>query len=118
MLNSLRYRLLTWFITFVLLIAGLMLPANLSYHNREKGIAQVSQDINALHIDFLKDTKSVNDFLTEEPANIDFFSKGQSPYLNYHLRANEKMQSDLQDIRDSRHAGSFGIGDRIDSLTT
>ncbi len=117
MLNSLRYRLLAWFIAFVLLIAGLMLPANLIYHSREKEIAQVSQNINALYIHFLKDTKSVNDFLTVEPANIDFFSKGQSPYLNFHLQASEKMLTDLQDIRESRPAGSLGIRDRMDSLS-
>ena len=118
MLNSLRYRLLAWFIAFVLLIAGLMLPANLIYHAREKGITRVSQDISSLHIDFLKDTKSVNDFLTEEPVNSDFFSKGQNPSLNYHLRANEKMSSDLQEIRQLKHTVSFGITGQIDSLAT
>ncbi len=118
MLNSLRYRLLAWFIAFVLLIAGLMLPANLIYHAREKGITRVSQDISSLHIDFLKDTKSVNDFLTEEPENSDFFSKGQNPSLTYHLRANEKMSSDLQEIRQLKHTASFGITDQIDSLAT
>jgi PAS domain S-box-containing protein len=117
MLNSLRYRLLAWFIAFVLLIAGLMLPANLTYRAREQGISRVSQDINALHIDFLKDTKSVNDFLTEEPANSDFFSKGQSPSLTYHLKTNEKMRADLQQIRQLKQTASFGITGRIDSLT-
>lgn len=116
MLNSLRYRLLAWFIVFMLLIAGLMIPADLFYHTREKGIAQVSQDIHHLYIDFLKDTKSVNDFLTIEPDNIEFFFKGQSPYLSSHMQANEQIQSGLQHIRQSKHATSYEITGRIDRL--
>lgn len=93
-----------------------MVPANLVYHAREKGITQVIQNINSLNIDFLKDTKSVNDFLTVEPDNIEFFSRGQSPYLTYHLQVSEKMQEDLQYIRKSNHTGSFGIIGQINSL--
>lgn len=116
MLNSLRYRLLAWFIIFVLLIAGLMVPANLVYHAREKGISRVSQEINSLYIDFLKDTKSVTDFLTVEPDNADFFSKGQSPYLNDHFQATRKMQDDLQQLQELRHTRSYEIAGRIERL--
>lgn len=117
MLNSLRYRLLAWFVAFVLLIAGLMIPANLVYHSREKGIARVSQNINSLYVDFLKDAKSVNNFLTSQPDDIDFFFKGQSPYLSYHLRISEKMQSDLKVIRESKQFPSFEITGQLDRLT-
>ncbi len=117
MLNSLRYRLLAWFIVFVILIAGLMVPANLVYHSREKGIARVSQNINSLYIDFLKDAKSVNSFLTTQPDDIDFFFKGQSPYLSYHLQISEKMQSDLKVIRESKHFRSYEITGQLDKLT-
>jgi PAS domain S-box-containing protein len=100
----------------MLLIAGLMIPASVVYHSREKGIARVSQDINSLYIDFLKDTKAVNDFLTVEPANLDFFSKGQSPYLSYHLHVSEKIRLELKDIQESRHTGSYGITLQIREL--
>jgi len=116
MLNSLRYRLLAWFIVFMLLIAGLMIPADLVYHAREKGIARVSLDIHHFYIEFLKDTKLVNDFLTIEPDNVDFFFKGQSPYLSSHMQAGEKIQSGLQHIRESKHATSYEITGRIDRL--
>jgi PAS domain S-box-containing protein len=116
MLNSLRYRLLAWFLAFMLLTAGLMIPANLIYHTREKGITQVGQDINSLYIDFLKDTKSVNDFLTIEPVNADFFTKGISPYLNNHLQASENMISYLQLIMKSRQTGAFGISGQLNLL--
>jgi PAS domain S-box-containing protein len=108
---------LAWFVAFVLLIAGLLVPANLVYHSREKGIARISQNINSLYVDFLKDAKSVNSFLTSQPDDIDFFFKGQSPYLSYHLRISEKIQSDLKVIRESRQFPSFEITGQLDRLT-
>jgi PAS domain S-box-containing protein len=117
MFNSLRYRLLAWFLIFMLLTAGLMIPANLMYHIREKGITQVSTDINLLYIEFLKDTKSVNNFLTIEPANADFFTKGVSPYLDYHLRASEDINMRLQLIMKSKQTDAFGISDQLKTLS-
>lgn len=118
MFNSLRYRLLAWFLTFVLLTAGLMIPSNLIYHAKEKDITRVTQDINSLYIDFLKDTKSVNDFLTVEPANADFFTKGVSPYLNFHLQASKEMNSELLLISNAKQTEAFGITSQLDQLTT
>jgi PAS domain S-box-containing protein len=117
MFNSLRYRLLAWFFAFMLLTAGLMIPANLVYHTHEKGITRVTKDINLLYIVFLKDTKSVNDFLTIEPANADFFTKGLSSYLNYHLRASKDLSSTLQLIKNSKQTRAFGISDQLELLT-
>ena len=116
MFNSLRYRLLAWFFAFMLLTAGLMIPANLVYHAHEKGITRVTTDINLLYIEFLKDTKSVNDFLTIEPANADFFTKGVSPYLNYHLQASNDLGSTLLLIKNSNQTKAFGISGQLELL--
>ena len=117
MFNSLRYRLLSWFLAFMLLTAGLVIPANLIYHTHEKRITRVSSDINLLYIKFLKDTKSVNDFLTIEPSNADFFTKGISPYLNYHFQASQDLNSNLQLIIKSKQPGAFGISDKLNQLS-
>ena len=91
MLNSIRNRLLAWFIAFMLLTAGLIIPANLIYHGREKKITQVANDINTLYIEFLRDTKFVNDFITIEPENADFFTHGESPFLILHQQASRDL---------------------------
>jgi PAS domain S-box-containing protein len=116
MLKSLRYRLLAWFLAFVLLTAALIVPANLIYQSREKSIGLVSQQIGSLHIDFLKDTKAVNDFLTTEPANTDFFVKGSNSYLTYHINMSAAIMTDLAKTRNSGLVSDFGISNNLDGL--
>jgi PAS domain S-box-containing protein len=117
MLKSLRYRLLAWFLAFVLLTAALMVPVSLKYHSRENKIGQVTQQINSLYIDYLKDTKSVNDFLTMKPANSDFFIGGENPYLNDHLKLSAGISSSLEALRKSRDIRSFGIASELSQLS-
>ena len=116
MLKSLRYRLLAWFLAFVLLTAALIVPANLIYQSREKTIGLVSQQIGSLHIDFLKDSKAVNDFLTTEPSNTDFFVKGNNPYLSYHIDKSASILINLDKIKNSGLVRDFGISNNLDGL--
>lgn len=116
MLKSLRYRLLAWFLAFVLLTAALIVPVNLIYQSREKSISLVSQQIGSLQIDFLKDTKAVNDFLTTEPSNTDFFVKGNNSYLSYHINKSSGILINLDTIRKSGLALDFGISSNLDGL--
>jgi PAS domain S-box-containing protein len=116
MLKSLRYRLLAWFLAFVLLTAALIVPANLIYQSREKTIGLVSQQIGSLHIDFLKDTKAVNDFLTTEPSNTDFFVKGNNSYLTDHIRKSAGIQVNLDKLRNSGLIRDFGLSNNLDGL--
>ncbi len=116
MLKSLRYRLLAWFLAFVLLTAALILPANLIYQSREKSIGFVAQQIGSLHIDFLKDTKAVNDFLTTEPSNTDFFVKGNNPYLTYHINQSANILAQLKKTKNSGLVRDFGISNNLTGL--
>jgi PAS domain S-box-containing protein len=116
MFMSLRYRLLAWFLVFVILTATLILPANFIYHSREKGIGLVIQQIGSLQVDFLKDTRAVNDFLTLEPVNTDFFVKGDNPYLKDHLQQSSEILAKLENIRHSRYIPALGIGQNLDNL--
>jgi PAS domain S-box-containing protein len=117
MLKTLRYRLLAWFLVFVLLIIALILPANLFYRSREKKIDHVAQQINNLYITFLKDTKAVNDFLTTEPLNAEFFVTGESTYLTYHQNAENRISKELDNLIKLKGFGSFGIQDSLDKLS-
>ncbi len=114
MLNSLRYRLLVWFLTFVVVTGALIIPANLLYESRQKSIGLVTQQINTLHVGFLKDTKAVNDFLTE-PDNARFFTDGNNPSLSYHLTQSSAI---LKDIRMLKDLHGYGIGPQLDELSS
>ena len=109
MLKSLRYRLLAWFLAFVLLTAAFMVPASLIYHAREKSIGQVTQRINSLYIEFLKDSKAVNSFLNQAPRNADFFISGENKYLTYHLKASAGVAVALDELLKSPESKTFKI---------
>jgi PAS domain S-box-containing protein len=94
-----------------------MIPANLIYRTNERKIAGVVNDINTLYIDFLKDDKSVNNFLTIEPENADFFSKGESPWLFSHQQSGRNLALNLQHIRNTKQTDKFGITTQLDELT-
>jgi len=116
MLKSLRYRLLAWFLAIVLLTVALIIPFNFIYHSLENGIGKVSQKVSTLHVDFLSDSRTVNDFLLVEPANSDFFIKGDNPYLNHHVSKSAEILASLDNIENSRHIASFGISHDLAKL--
>src|SRR5512133_12911 len=118
MLNSIRNRLLVWFIVFMLLTVGMLIPVNVAFHHREKNISQVTSGINSLHIAFLKDSKHVNDFLTTEPQNSDFFTKGESSYLIMHQKVSQEVYSNLDILRNNKETGLFGISEDLSRLKT
>jgi PAS domain S-box-containing protein len=116
MLKSLRYRLLAWFLAIVLLAVALIVPSTFVYHSFENRIGYVTQQIGSVHVDFLNDTKAVNDFLLVEPANTDFFVKGDNPSLNYHLGKSAEILLSLETIRNSGQIRAFGITPDLDTL--
>ncbi|HLO61106.1 MAG TPA: ATP-binding protein [Bacteroidales bacterium] len=109
MLNSIRNRLLVWFIVFMLLIAGILVPVNLAFNNKEKHISSVADRINSLNIAFLRDSKNINNFLSLESANQDFFTEGKSSYLVRHQEQSKDLSTFLQQIRTSGETAKLGI---------
>jgi PAS domain S-box-containing protein len=117
MINSIRYRLLTWFIAFMLLTAGLMIPANLFFSAREKKVTQISSDLNTLHIAFLQDSKSINDFLSIKPDKEDFFTRGHNAYLITHQRIGSEIETRLNNLAGQHLTHSFGIFQKLEQLS-
>jgi len=117
MLNSLRYRLLSWFLIFMLLTAGLIIPVSVIHHSREKAITRITDEINRLYIKFLKDSRSVTDFLAQDQANSDFFVKGFNPYLTEHMQTSQELMTSLGRIQTSKQIQAFGIADSLEVLS-
>ncbi len=116
MLNSIRFRLLAWFIIFTLVTLGLVVPLHLVFRHKEHRIADISDEINSLHINFLNDNRIINEFLTTEPANARFFIQGESSFLTEHARILNTLNSGLSDFATSDLAVSCGIRNEIELL--
>lgn len=113
--NSIKYRLLTWFIACMLLTVGLWIPASLIFNFQEKKVTQVGSQINALHLDFLRDEKAINDFLKYHDADT-FFIKGQNPALIAHNQFSTQIHSGISALRQFKHISSFGIQNDLKEL--
>ncbi len=117
MLKSLRYRLLAWLLVFVLLTFLLIVPANIIHDANKKKINLVVLSINSLYIDFLKDSKTVNDFLFVEPVNANFFNTGESTYLNSHISISKRIEDKLTEIKSMQKNRHFEIQDDLNLLS-
>jgi PAS domain S-box-containing protein len=93
----------------MLLIAGILVPVNLVFNKKEKHISSVADRINSLNIAFLRDSKNINNFLSLESANPDFFTQGKSSYLVMHQDQSKDLNAFLQKIRTSGETGKLGI---------
>lgn len=109
MVNSLRYRLLGWFLVFSLLIACVIIPSNIILNNREDKINTVVKKINALHIDFLKIFRLSDNFFYSEPYNPRFFITGESDILNKHLAIANSVEKKIEHIHNTTAWKSFNI---------
>jgi PAS domain S-box-containing protein len=109
MLNSLRYRLLGWFLIFFLLIACAIIPSNIILRKNEDKINSVVNKINDLHIDFLKIFRLSDNFFYSEPINPKFFITGESDILNQHLSMVSNVEKEIEDVHNTTTWKSFNI---------
>jgi signal transduction histidine kinase/CheY-like chemotaxis protein len=98
MINSLRYRLLAWLLSFVLLTFVFVIPSVFIYQYKTKKISSVVQQINLLNINFLKDSKVISDFMLIESKNPEFYITGQSRQLMEHYKIKDNIAAALNTV--------------------
>ncbi|MBN2524094.1 MAG: response regulator [Bacteroidales bacterium] len=91
MLKSLKNRLLAWFLLIAFAIASIVFPLNYLHKQKEIAIRNVVDELNELHISYIKDLKITSEFLAYEINNPDFFITGESPYLSIHNSINDSL---------------------------
>ncbi len=117
MIKSLRYRLLAWLLSFVLLTFVFVIPSNFIYQRKTRKITSVVQQINGLNISFMKDSKAISDFLLIESINPDFYMTGQSRQLMEHYKINEILSATLKNITTGEKSGIFRLTSDLNQLT-
>ena len=116
MINSLRYRLLAWLLSFVILTFIFIIPSNYIHQSKTRKIASVVQQIDGLYINFLKDTKAISDFLLIESINPEFYSTGQSRQLLEHYKINEILSVTLITLKADEKNKVFPIQPDLNRL--
>jgi PAS domain S-box-containing protein len=116
MIKSLRYRLLAWMLSFVLLTFVFIIPSVFIHQHKTKKINSVVQQINELNINALKDSKVISDFLLIESKNPEFYITGQSRQLMEHYKIKEIIAASLNYIRSDEKYSIFPIPPELDRL--
>jgi PAS domain S-box-containing protein len=92
MLNSLKNRLLAWFLSIALVIACIVFPLNYFHKKKERKIQNAVYTLYNLQYKFIEDLKHATEFLSYETTNPNFFITGESPYLNLHQELNDTLK--------------------------
>lgn len=105
MFNSLRYRLLAWLLSLIVLIAAIIFPANFLYNRTKNNINRNLEQIASIQVNFLKDQNIISEFLANETTNHDFFITGESSYLNKHGAFKKQIEA-LKNNEDQKAFGN------------
>jgi len=73
MFKSLRNRVLSWFMLFAMTIISIVFTLNYLYKKNESSVRNTVNELNTLHIWFLKDLKVTSDFISSDNTNTKFF---------------------------------------------
>jgi PAS domain S-box-containing protein len=117
MLNSLRYRLLGWFLIFSLLIACVIIPSNIILNRKEDKINSVVKELNSLHIDFLKMFRLSDDFFYSESFNPRFFITGESNILSQQQDLTNSIKEKIAGIINTSAWKSFRHYNELSQVT-
>lgn len=116
MINSLRFRVLIWFLAFAFLVLATFIPSNLYYFNRKDDVTEIISEINLIHRDLLKDLNNNEAFFQYEITNSDFFNTGSSKYLENHEQLTLEILTKLDSINRFQSFKDFEVTERIDLL--
>jgi PAS domain S-box-containing protein len=93
MLNSLRYRLLLWYILSTVVVSGLSFVLFHTHKSSKTDHQAVIDNLQFLRYQFLKDQNEVSGFLSVDVENSTFYLTGESKHLNAHYKLTTNIDS-------------------------
>ena len=84
MIKSLKDRVLAFFLIVALTVACTVFPLNYFHRKKDAANRLRIEQLHEVNLSFVKDVKTISEFLSFETSNPNFFITGESPYLKYH----------------------------------
>lgn len=116
MINSLRFRVLVWFLAFALMVIITFVPSNLYYFNRKDEISEIINEINLIYRELLKDLNNNVAFFQYEITNSQYFITGKSKYLDNHEKLTSSILNKLDNLNNFEEFKNFDVDESIDVL--
>ncbi|MBN2485305.1 MAG: response regulator [Bacteroidales bacterium] len=93
MFNSLRYRLLLWFVLSTFMVSGLLFLLFYAHKSIKTNQLSVVENLQYFRYQLLKDQNEVSNFLSGDIYSESFYISGESEYLNAHYRLLSNIDS-------------------------
>ena len=116
MINSLRNKLLFWYISFIVITVFTVIPFTIFHNRQEKKATSFVQQVNTLHLNLLKDLSLSGSFISNETTNPSFFLSGESKYLDEHEKHITQIESGIDFINKNEIARSSNISGTLKQL--
>lgn len=116
--KTLRSTLLTWFLTFSVIIIIVFLATNSYYIHQKTRINDYVTQIYNLHLDVQKDFNITEAFYTYETGNLSFFKTGESAILDRHYERINDIREELEKITGASLNKKMGTDNSLDSFKT
>ncbi|MGF1586778.1 MAG: ATP-binding protein [Bacteroidales bacterium] len=116
MKNSLRNRLLTWFLIFSSLTLLCLLFFNYIYYSKKNKITEIVNSINAVEVKTLETFLLLDDFFAFETSTEQFFVTGESTYLNSFRNSIKEINIKIDEIKKLRGVSSLEVKSELNSM--
>lgn len=114
MINSIRYRILSWFLLFSFLTTLIVIPVTITYFSKKDQINETAYAVEKLHIRYLQKLKKQQDFLAMERTNPVFFVTGSSKYLRDVNALHDSISSSFKHLLEKDDITSFAIEQHLE----
>lgn len=98
MKKTFRNKLLLWFLLFSFATLVIFIPYNAYYFGQKQQLLGVTDNLNKVYMEILKDEIIQQSFLSLETINPVYFGTGESNYLSEHIATSRKIDSLLHDL--------------------
>ena len=116
MFKTIRARLLTILLAFVIVTVISSIVAFNYYENKKDSLSGITQKAENTHILLLKDIKTMHDFFENETINSDFFESGKSSLVEAHKTTCVVIDSVFTDLNGAQEKNNFELGDTIKNI--
>jgi PAS domain S-box-containing protein len=109
MFNTLKSRLLFWFIIFSFLSVIVVIVINSAFFRSKEKVSYAISELSTLQIKFLLDFKSVAYYFSLDAINNDYYETKKSKYLDQHKLNIEKIKSEIKRLSELKTSSSLDI---------
>ncbi len=116
MFKTLRYRLLALLLLIALICSSIVF-ISIEYAKEKEEVASSVDIINKAYVLLLQDFKIINDFLSYDLINPEFFETRKSIYIQQHNKTFQSIVDTLNYLKNSKNYDTFNVQENIEIIS-